>query len=66
MANEEQLSLLKQGIDAWIQWCYKTPNIQIDLSDANLKDTNLSCVDLRDAELYSADLRSADLSGADL
>ena len=34
MANEEQLSILKQGVDVWNQWRGKNIQGEIDLSGA--------------------------------
>ena len=36
MANEEHLRILKQGVDAWNEWRREHPDIQPDLSGANL------------------------------
>lgn len=71
MANEEQLSILKQGVRDWNSWRRKNPEIRIDLSSADftradLHDADLRGAILRVASLYHADLRGADLSGADL
>ncbi|MEO8393245.1 MAG: pentapeptide repeat-containing protein [Chloroflexota bacterium] len=81
MANEEQLAILKQGIEVWNKWRQKHPKEPIDLSGADLKGAslvnaklfrvNLKGADLRGAylraaELYSSDLREADLREADL
>ena len=40
--------------------------INIDLSQAYIRDLNLCEADLRDADLRDADLRDANLNGADL
>ncbi|MCP4143638.1 MAG: pentapeptide repeat-containing protein, partial [Chloroflexi bacterium] len=37
MANEEQLAILKQGVDVWNQWREKYPDVVIDLKEANLE-----------------------------
>ena len=31
MANEEQLSILKQGVEVWNKWRKENPNVRIDL-----------------------------------
>lgn len=41
MANQEHLDLLKQGVDTWNQWRKKWPNIQLDLSRADLRQVTL-------------------------
>jgi hypothetical protein len=61
MADQEQLKILRKGIEAWNSWCGQNQEIQADLSDANLANADLS-----HAHLFRADLSSADLSGADL
>lgn len=67
MANEEQIDLLKQGVDVWNIWRENNPDSIIDLSDVKLidvelKNINLSGADLSGANLSGADLRKADLS----
>jgi uncharacterized protein YjbI with pentapeptide repeats len=66
MANEEQLALLKQGVNAWNAWREKNLEIKPDLSEANLKGTNLREVNLKEANLVRVDLREAHLSKANL
>ena len=61
MANEEQLSLLRQGVEAWNQWRIRNRYVQIDLFSANLCDA-----DLRGAKIINADLRGANLSSSDI
>jgi len=36
MANDEHVSLLKQGVDAWNAWRDENPDIRPDLSGADL------------------------------
>lgn len=69
MANEEQLALLKQGVEVWNAWREKNPDIEINLSGADLREidlyiANLSGADLRQAQLEEAFLSEADLSKA--
>jgi TIR domain/Pentapeptide repeats (8 copies) len=79
MANEEQVALLKQGVEVWNKWRVENPAIRPNLSymdlrdadlsgamlhDANLHDANLRGANLRDANLRGANLRDANLSGA--
>jgi uncharacterized protein YjbI with pentapeptide repeats len=80
MADEKQLEILKQGVEAWNSWRRKNPDVHIDFSEAkedNLRElyrmddhersrVNLREANLREADLSGADLREADLSGADL
>src|SRR5689334_9775790 len=73
MANQDHLDVLKQGIAVWNTWRKEHPDIQPDLSDANLAGlhfifirANLSGADLREANLSGADLREANLREAHL
>ena len=81
MANEEQLAILRQGVEAWNAWRQKHPAINPDLGGAGLCGADLRGVHLSGAKLDSAklgeanligailrgaDLRHADLRGADL
>ena len=66
MANEEQLAILRQGVEVWNKWRQENPAERIDLSDAELGDSKLSGVNLNQARLRKTDLYKADLSGADL
>jgi uncharacterized protein YjbI with pentapeptide repeats len=71
MANSEQISYLKKGVDYWNSWRRENPSVVIDFADANLQKLSLSNVDLRqanlrNANLYQTDLQEARLNGADL
>jgi len=76
MPNQNHLNLLKQGIDDWNQWRKKQPDIQPDLSRADLRKilickadlhrTNLSKADLRRTDLRYTNLTEANLTGAKL
>lgn len=66
MANEEQLAILRQGVEVWNKWRQENPAERIDLSDAELGESKLSGVNLNQARLRKTDLYKADLSGADL
>src|SRR5204863_2676265 len=76
MADTQQVERLKRSIPEWNQWRKEHPEVQPDLSRAdlsfanlrraNLSRTNLSFANLRRANLSRADLSRADLSRADL
>ena len=71
MANQEQLAWLKQDVALWNWWRQNHPEVQPDLSGANLYGTDLhaadlSGVNLRGANLISAYLYEANLVGTDL
>jgi len=64
MANEEQLSILKQGVEVWNKWRVENLGI-VDLRGANLNGANLWRANLSGADLFGAKLLRADLAGAD-
>lgn len=79
MANEEQVALLKQGNEVWNEWRKQNPEIEIDLSFADLRGTdfrggdtssfiyfNLTSANFRFANLSKSHLTTSDLSNADL
>jgi hypothetical protein len=70
MADESQLSLLKQGAKAWNEWRQNQADAYrlraVDLSGASLYGANLYGANLREANLREANLRGANLSFADL
>jgi hypothetical protein len=81
MANQEQVEILKQGVEAWNKWREKNPSIKIDLSYTDFRTANLSesdpfkadllkpnpwFIDPIGANLFSFDFRRANLSKADL
>lgn len=81
MANQEHLNLLQHGVEIWNQWRRERPDIQPDLTEADLSEIDLTGVNLSRAQLHGAiffetelgmanlseaDLRIADFRGADL
>jgi uncharacterized protein YjbI with pentapeptide repeats len=66
MANQDQLKILKQGVEVWNEWRQEHPDEEIDLFEARLGGANLFEVDLREADLREADLKWAHLGGANL
>lgn len=76
MANPTHLERLNQGTNAWNQWREENPEVQPDLSDADLRDsyfsginlsyTNLDRCLLKAAYLKASNLRGASLQKADL
>jgi len=66
MANEEQLAILRQGVEIWNKWREENPEEKIDLTDADLGNIQLTGVDLTKARLIRANLFQAQFSGADL
>ena len=71
MANEEHLSILQQGVEAWNSWRRDNPDVQPDLRGVDLRGVDLvevvhSEADISEADIIWVDLSGADLSGADL
>lgn len=68
MANNEHLAILMKGVVAWNTWRWREahPDVQPDLSKADLRGVDLSGVDLSKANLSKADLRGVDLFRANL
>ncbi len=54
MANPEHLDLLKKGVEVWNQWREEHPEIEPDLSGANLEGARLSGAHLERARLSRA------------
>ena len=66
VANEEHLSLLKQGVTVWNQWRKKHKKIRPDLRGVDLRGTDLRKANLARAILFKANFFGADLQGASL
>src|SRR4051794_19801287 len=61
MANEEHLTLLKQGADAWNKWRDDQEDVIPDLNSAILRNVDLSGFNLRYANIAIADLTRSSL-----
>jgi uncharacterized protein YjbI with pentapeptide repeats len=66
MANEEQLKILKQGVNAWNKWREENLETRPDLTEADLSWARLREANLFMANLSGAELRGTKLSGANL
>ena len=66
MANEEQLSILKQGVDVWNKWREENISIVVNLRAAYLKGAKLLGAKLSGADLTEANIKEADLSASHL
>jgi hypothetical protein len=66
MANEEQLAILKQGVEVWNRWREEKYNVNIYLYEANLVGADLRRANLQSAYLILAKPRRANLLEADL
>ncbi len=61
MADQEQVAILKKGVDAWNAWREENEGVRVDLREADLTRANLTR-----ANLFRADLTGTNLTGADL
>ena len=66
MANEDQLKVIKQGVDFWNQWREQNPEVRPELSQADLRGAKLQKANLDKASLKEAKLQFANLNGANL
>ena len=66
MANQEQLEILKQGVEVWNKWRKENPEAEIDFSKANFPEANLIDINFRNVNLIDANLRNANLASANL
>lgn len=64
MANQDQISILLEGVDVWNKWRAENPNIIIDLSGADFSNTNLMRVHLDSANLEEINLSNSNLNFA--
>ena len=61
MANQEQLKILKQGVEVWNKWREENPDVTIDLSAAQLQGFDFSSYNLSNANLYKINLANCRL-----
>ncbi|MBT8357134.1 MAG: pentapeptide repeat-containing protein [Deltaproteobacteria bacterium] len=67
MAEQSHLKLISEdSVQTWNKWREENPNIQADLSQADLSQTRLIAANLSRVNLIAADLSQADLSQANL
>jgi hypothetical protein len=66
MANEEQLSILKQSVGIWNEWREANKGVLADLRAADLSQADWREVDFRATSLYGANLIKANLTRAKL
>jgi hypothetical protein len=52
MADQEQLDILKQGVEIWNQWRREHPSMVPNLSFADLTEVDLDDADLRHAVMF--------------
>jgi uncharacterized protein YjbI with pentapeptide repeats len=66
MANEDQIAVLRQGVDVWNKWRKENPDVEIDLVEVNLSGADLRHVNFYQANLTMADLSKTNLDSANL
>jgi hypothetical protein len=66
MANDEHLSILKNGIESWNRWRNEHEGVLPDLSEAILTEIDLSMGDFRETNFDKAVLGNVNLRGANL
>jgi hypothetical protein len=66
MANQEQLAVLKQGVEVWNKWRKNKAETIVDLTEADLHQSDLRGVNFREAHLFKTNLTETKLDGADL
>ena len=54
MADNNQISILSQGVETWNNWREENPDVLIDLKGANLMHMDLENANLTEAELKEA------------
>jgi hypothetical protein len=59
MADEEQLYILQQGVDAWNEWREEHPYVKVELSGALLNRMHLNDANFSEGNLFKADLSEA-------
>ena len=69
MANEEQLAILKQGVDVWNRWREEYHDVKIDLRcvdlpEMDLRNGNFIGIDISNANFEKGNLGKASLRGA--
>jgi hypothetical protein len=66
MANQEQLAILKQGVEVWNQWRQEYDSILPDLIGIDFTEADLNNINLKEANLYQANFSKANLVRANL
>lgn len=66
MANQKQLGMLKQGVDAWNKWQQNNLGFKVDLAFHDPSTNNPEETIIVEARFIGADFSEADLSGVDL
>ena len=62
MANQEHFKIFQQGISIWNQWRRENPDLEPDLSYADLSDIDLSNTSILNADMSYVDLSESNFS----
>jgi uncharacterized protein YjbI with pentapeptide repeats len=66
MADNNQIAILSQGVEAWNKWRKENPDVLIDLKNAKLMHMNLENANLANADLKEANLSFTNFKNANL
>jgi hypothetical protein len=66
MADNNQITILSQGVEAWNKWREENPDVLIDLKGAKLMHMNLENANLANADLKEANLSFTNFKNANL
>ena len=66
MADNNQIAILSQGVEAWNKWREENPDVSIDLKNAKLMHMNLENANLAKADLKNANLSFTNFKNANL
>ncbi len=66
MANDEHLSILRQGVETWNKWRIDNPGVVPELQGADLTRLDLRSFNFKQTWLYRADVKEANLEQASL
>ena len=66
MADNNQIAILSQGVEAWNKWRKENPDVLIDLKNAKLMHMNLENANLAKADLENANLSFTNFKNANL
>ena len=66
MADNNQIAILSQGVEAWNKWRKENHDVLIDLKNAKLMHMNLENANLAKADLENANLSFTNFKNANL
>src|SRR5262249_46060131 len=66
MANDKQLTQLRQSVHGWNEWREKNPEVEPNLRGADLSEADLAGVNFIEARLVETNLTNANLTGCQI